>query len=628
MAPTKTLPSLLEVLSGSQGKLYLLLEDRLDPAAPATVFRNPVNIVRCDEVAAVDESLDRIEAGLASGLHAAGLVSYELGYALERRLTPLMPPLRGAPLLWFGLFETPEMIAAPALDEAFARIGPPRPLRELRPGHSRAEHVAKVTRILGLIAAGDLYQANLTFPMVFQYEGDPLTLYGALRTRQPVAHGGFASLGDRSVLSVSPELWIRTIGDQATMRPMKGTAPRGSTQGADEEAKSALIADDKQRAENLMIVDLLRNDLARICEPATVRVPALFTAESYPTFHTLTSTVTGKLRLDLSLRAKLSALFPCGSIVGAPKIRAGEVVRALEPEPRGFYTGALGHIAPNGDLNFNVSIRTAVLSAEGDGRYGVGGGIVADSNPDAEYDEALLKARVLTRLADDFELIETFRWSGQTGFVRLSLHLDRLGASAQQLGFEFDRCAAELALEKRESSWKVDGDDRRVRLLLGRTGRTTVTGSVAPRGQIEPLKVLLSDHRVDPGDPYLRHKTTWREVYDSEHGRAATLGADEILFLNRRGEVAEASRSTVFAELDGRLVTPPLSCGLLPGVLRQVMISEGRAFEVVLTVEDLKQAASLYLGNSLHGLRPMVLHPGATFSLAPLRSVGVARRPD
>ncbi|MDE2016642.1 MAG: aminodeoxychorismate synthase component I [Hyphomicrobiales bacterium] len=359
------------------------------------LFRDPATVVRCDDPSRIDEAFEEIERGLARGLHAAGLISYELCYALEPRLASLMPPSRKVPLIWFGLFREPDEIAAGALDDAIAALGPPRPITDLREGRGRADHARLVARVLDLVAAGDVYQVNLTFPMRFRHSGEPLSLYGALRAAQPVAHGGFARFDGTSVISVSPELWIETVSSLATTRPMKGTAARGGDQAADAAAKQALEADPKQRAENLMIVDLLRNDLSRVSIPGTVRVPDLFAVETYPTFHALTSTVTARLRPGVGLRDRIAALFPCGSVVGAPKIRAAEIIRMMEPEPRGFYTGALGRISPRGDMKFNVAIRTATISADGEGEYGVGGGIVADSDPNAEYDEALLKAKIL-----------------------------------------------------------------------------------------------------------------------------------------------------------------------------------------------------------------------------------------
>ena len=595
----------------------MLLEDRLDRAAPARLYHDPVSIIRCDDAAEIDAALAEIGRGAAADLHAAGFLSYELGYALEPRLAPLMPPVRDTPLLWFGLFEKPRLLSATILDRAFAEHGPPPPITQLTPGHDRDQHTAKVLRILDLIGAGDVYQVNLTFPIRFRYPGDPLALYGALRTGQPVAHGGLVAMGDRTVLSASPELFLEVTGGRATVRPMKGTAARGADADADRAATAALRFDPKQRAENLMIVDLIRNDLARVSARGGVRTPELFNIETFPTFHALTSTVTAQLRPGLDLRAILAALFPCGSIVGAPKIRAGEVIADLEAGPRGVYTGAIGAISPAGDIDFSVAIRTAVVGADGEGRYGVGGGIVADSDPDAEYDEALLKARLLAELATDYGLIETFRWSARGGFVRLSAHLDRLAASAGQLGFTFRRPEVLEALAQRHNSLSRGDGDRRIRLVLTRDGGLTIADAAVDARPDRTLRLGVAEDRLDAGDAYLRHKTTRRAVYERAFVQASGLGLDEAVLLNRDGAVADGSRNSVFAELGGRLVTPPLDDGALPGVLRATLIAEGRAVEGRLTLDTVRGATRWFVGNSLHGLRAARLIDGPAMGGAP-----------
>ena len=586
---------------------FVLLEDRLALAPGGWLYRDPVEVVRCDAPADVEAAFRRIEAGLASGLHAAGLMTYELGYALEPSLAPSIPPDRTLPLLWFGLFAAPLRLDGGALDAAFGGLAPPPPIAGLTAGHGRAEHVAKVRQILALIAAGDIYQVNLTFPMRFAFAGDPLALYAALRAAQPVAHGGFVAWEDTTVLSVSPELFVEIADGRATTRPMKGTAARGDNPAADAAARTALLADPKQRAENLMIVDLLRNDLSRIAVPGTVRSPALFTAETYPTFHALTSTVNAQLRPGVGLREQMVALFPCGSIVGAPKIRAAEVIRALEADPRGAYTGAIGAIAPSGDTAFNVAIRTAVIGAEGQCVYGVGGGVVADSVPDAEYEEALLKGRVLSRLTEDYGLIETFRWSVDRGFVRLPDHLDRMTASALRLGFRFERAEAERRLTTLAEGWRASGEDRRVRVELRRTGSIDIGHPALAGAPESPLRLLLADVLLDAGDPFLRHKTTRREAHETAFAQAAAQGLDEAILLNRAGRLADGSRNSLFMQRDGRLVTPPVAEGALPGVLRAALISDGRAVEGSLGLDDLAASQALFVGNSLHGLRPATI---------------------
>ncbi len=593
-----------EMLSG----VCVLLEDRLSPGADAHLYHAPKEIICCTLASEVDGAFAAIERGLAAGLHAAGLLSYEFGYALEPKLRGALRADDDTPLLWFGLFDPPLAIPAATLDEVFAHAGPPAPLEDVRYGHDLATHVRKVDEVLGFIRNGDIYQANLTFPISFQYEGDPLRLYAALRSRQPVSFGGFASLGDRTVLSVSPELFFDVTGNVAATRPMKGTSPRGMNAQEDDELRRALREDPKQCAENLMIVDLLRNDLSRIAEFGSVKVPSLFEVETYPGFHAMSSTVTATLRSGTSLRDRFTALFPCGSIVGAPKIRAAEILRDLEVEPRGFYTGALGCIAPGGDMRFNVAIRTAVICGDGIGRYGVGGGIVAQSRPGDEYAEALLKARVLTGLVEPVDLIETFRWQADGGFVRLCHHLDRLSRSAAILGFSINRgdIEAELATFA-ERAYRAGETPLRVRLLLHQNGKISITNGALPIAKPGPLRVGLAEARLDPGDPFLRHKTSLRDTYEAAFARATEAGLDEAIFLNTRGDVAEASRNTIFVASERQLLTPPLSSGVLPGVLRHALIQSGEAREQVMSLTDVSNAPKWFLGNSLHGLREATL---------------------
>ena len=577
---------------------FVLLEDR-SGAGQALLFADPVEIIAATEPAGIAEAFARIEAGLARGLHAAGFLSYELGYAFEPRLAGLLPAQRSLPLLWFGLFEAPRSIEPAALDRDFAAECPP-PLEDLTFGLDEAGHAAVVRRVLDYLHAGDAYQVNLTFPIRFRYPGGPLALYGALRASQPVAHGGIVATGKASILSVSPELFIETAGGRAVTRPMKGTGARGPDAPADEVARASLRADPKQRAENLMIVDLLRNDLGRISEQGSVEAPALFSVETYPGFHTLTSTVTSQLRPGLSLLEQMQALFPCGSVTGAPKLRAMEIIRELEATPREIYTGSIGMIAPNGDLSFNVAIRTATLLPDGDGVYGVGGGIVVDSRPAEEYAECRLKARVLTDLAEDYGLIETLRWSG--GYVRLALHLERLTVSAAALDFRFDRGRAIEQLDEVAASFSAE-EERRVRCELHRDGTLQITTAPMPPEADRALRIAIASQRVDAGDPFLRHKTTRRAIYQRAFVEASAQGCDDALLLNRQGFVTETSRSTIFVERDGMLLTPPLEHGLLPGVLRREFIESGAAHEAPLRLDDLKRAGRWFVGNSLRELQ-------------------------
>ena len=362
----------------------------------ALLFQRPVRQIVARTHAEVPAALDALDVALADGLHVAGLVSYEAGEALAPYPFPERPS--SVPLVWFGAYdgviEVDSAGVKAALPDSAVRVA--NPAFALAPEAYRAA-VAAVRR---RIRAGDVYQINLTAPISFHLDGDPLALYAALRRRQSVAYGAFLRLPGVSVASVSPELFFRVDpegeGRTITARPMKGTAPRAASARADDALADALRASPKDRAENLMIVDLLRNDLARVSETGSVRVPALFQAERYETVTQMTSTVTATLRPETGLADAFRALFPCGSVTGAPKLRAMQIIRELESAPRGVYCGSIGHAAPDGTAAFNVAIRTAVVTDDGAGRYDVGSGIVWDSDPDAEYAECLLKAQVLT----------------------------------------------------------------------------------------------------------------------------------------------------------------------------------------------------------------------------------------
>jgi para-aminobenzoate synthetase component I len=362
------------------------------PMASGTLFARPLEIIQADQPEDLPAAFDALERARHSGRWLAGFAGYELGYLMDARLRPLLPPKRTTPLLQFGVFDAPSASAphiAAAQDLAsHAALSPFTPAWDL------ARYRAAFDQVHAYIEAGDVYQVNLTFPLIAQVTGAPLGLYLALAARQPVAHGAFVDLGGPTLLSRSPELFFR-IDETGRIetRPMKGTSPRGRDAAEDDARRDWLAKDPKNRAENLMIVDLLRNDLARIAELGSVRVPELFQVETFATVHQMTSRVEAQLRPGLSLLDLFMALFPCGSITGAPKIRAMEIIRALEPAPREAYCGAIGWISPTGAMEFNVAIRTLLLPGDGTARLNVGGGVVHDSTAEAEYEEALWKTR-------------------------------------------------------------------------------------------------------------------------------------------------------------------------------------------------------------------------------------------
>ena len=593
---------------------YVLLDDSLTPAGRSLLYTDPERVVAAyapDEVAG---ALDQVEAGLAQGLHAAGFFAYELGYCLEPKLKRLVPEGRRVPLLWLGLFRAPRPLddrGARAWLDAHGAAGPAT-ISGLKLSWTREHYDQAFATVQDYIAAGDVYQINLTLKYHFAFAGDPIALYAALRRTQRVAYGALIHTSEFDILSLSPELFFRREGKHISARPMKGTAPRGRTPREDARLKTWLAVDEKQRAENLMIVDLLRNDLGRVAKIGSVEVTDLFTVETYRSVHQMTSGISAELRSDMGLKDMLRALFPCGSVTGAPKVRAMEIISELEAAPRGVYTGAIGHIAPSGDAQFNVAIRTVVLAGDR-GEMGIGSGIVADSKADSEFDECLLKAQFLTKLDAPFELIETLRFERARGFHLLERHLARLQSSAAHFGYPFSREAVLAALDA--EALRVEVPVALVRLLLGEDGAITVTSTPITLPTKDTVwRFVISDQRLDEKDPFFYHKTTRRQFYERELERQKALtGCDEVVFLNSKGELTEGTRTNLFVELDGRLFTPALTCGLLPGTLREELLDLPRAAasEAVLTPQDLIGADRIYLGNSVRGLIPAeLMRPG------------------
>ncbi len=375
----------------------VLLDDSLTPGGSSYLFRSPIEIICAFEANEVSAALSKIEYAAHQGHYVAGFFAYELGYLFEERLIDLLPACGSGPLLWVGVYERTSVLAPEEIGAWLqSHENDPYTLEYTGTTLDRPTYTDLFDRVKHYIAAGDIYQLNLTFKADFSFSGSPLALYCALRKRQNVSYGGVILTPDFNILSLSPELFIRIKDRMIQGRPMKGTAPRGDTPERDEDLKVWLKTDDKSRAENLMILDLLRNDISRIAEIGSVNVPDMFTIETFSTLHQMTSGVQAKLRPGIGLHHIIRSLFPCGSITGAPKIRAMEIIRELEHEPRGIYTGAMGMISPDGDMCFNVAIRTAVISKDGSGRIGIGSGLVSDSKADDEYDECLLKLRFLT----------------------------------------------------------------------------------------------------------------------------------------------------------------------------------------------------------------------------------------
>lgn len=583
---------------------FVLLDNSSADGGASLFFRDPLEIICASEPDEVPGALQQIEAALAAGHYVAGYFAYETGYVLEPKLAHLMPKDRKVPLIWFGVYAAPDEMTSRQVADWLAghTLSHTYQFTDVTLAWPRDAYVSRFARVQEMIGSGDIYQLNLTFKARFALTGSPLAFYRDMRQRQRVAYGGIVDTGAATILSASPELFIEQHGRVIETRPMKGTASRAGREDADAEQRRILSTDVKQRAENLMIVDLMRNDLGRIAEIGSVSVTDLFTVETFRTLHQMTSGVRATLKDGVGLRDLLDAIFPPGSVIGAPKIRAMELISEIETEPRGVYCGAIGYIAPQGQSVFNVAIRTPVVFRDGTGEMGIGSGVVYDSEGGKEYDECLLKLKFLTDPPKSFELIETLLYDGAKGYVLRDRHIARLAASARFFHFPYDGAGVAGALDGAVRD--KQSERLRVRLLLAEDGRVTVTSTpLPPQPKDWVMRYVISQTRLSSADPFLYHKTTRRELYDKEWQEAHdTLGADEVIYLNDKGELAEGSRTTIFIEKGGKLLTPHLAAGLLPGTLRAELLASGCVSEAALTLADLHAADKIHLGNSVRGL--------------------------
>jgi len=584
---------------------FLLLDDAAaPPGTPASrLYTKPREVILARAVDEVCPALARADAALAAGHHLAGWIAYEAAAAFEPRAAAAIGQLPPEPLVWLGVFGPPRRLTAPetaaCLDEAMGGTARRGEIAGLRFAETEADYHRKIAQLQEAIGAGEIYQLNYTFSVGIDVAGDTLALYRRLRGAQPVAFGAVIDTGETRILSLSPELFLRSRGGRLEARPMKGTAARGPTLEDDRTRAAALRADPKERAENLMIVDLLRNDLSRVAVPGSVEVPGLFTVETYKTVLQMTSRITARRSEDVAFSELIAALFPCGSVTGAPKLRAMELIGAVEDAPRGVYTGAIGWAEPGGDLCLSVPIRTLVGHAGGEIRFGLGSGIVADSRAADEYEECRLKAQFLRAEPGDPALIETLAWVPETGYRLLERHLGRLADSAAYFGYYCDMAAVRRRLTALADALDTPAT---VRLLLDRGGEIAATAR--PRADWpEPVRILLRPLAIASGDPLLRHKTTARDHYELPLAEAlAADAADEVVFVTAQGVLTEGARSNLFVSHGGELLTPPETDGLLPGVLRAELLASGKAREKQLHPGELNTADAIYVGNAARGL--------------------------
>lgn len=589
----------------------MLFKARLDDLRPnrqrSAAFADQVGQLEARRVEEVEGIIAQVEEAAAGGLWAVGYIGYEAAPAFDRNLQvrPRGSYHRDLPLVWFGLYATRTINPGFDADLGSYQLGAWEWVDE------RSHFEADVARIRELIAAGDTYQTNYTSRLRTRFSGDALALYKDLAEAQSGGYGTFLDTGRFRIASASPELFFDRYPlcdgvDQLITRPMKGTIRRGRWSTEDEYRRGQLAESEKDRAENLIIVDLLRNDLGRVAEFGTVGVDALMALERYDTVWQMTSTISAEVEATLSLGEVLGGLFPCGSITGAPKVRTMEIIAELESEPRGVYTGAIGFVSPPGvsgpRASFSVGIRTVVIDTHtGEAEYGVGGGITFGSDPSAEYKEAALKAKILTYGRPNYQLLETMRWSPAGGWYWIEEHLDRLLEAAGYFGVTVDREDVRRRLDA-----AVDGpSELRVRLTVDRTGAIVV--AVQPLADLESpgVAVAVDSVAVDRSSPFLFHKTTRRELYEA--ARARHPRAEDVLLVNEIGEITESTVANVAVKLDDGWYTPPIESGCLPGVFRRVLLEQGEIEERAITISDLRRCEGLALLNSVRMWRAAFL---------------------
>jgi len=601
-----------EIVAATPGSV-LLQTSRFDASNRYSyLFLHPAKTIAASTLDEIPALFQQIEQAIANGHYVAGYMSYECGYHFERFNAVNLSP-QPLPLAWFGIYNQPFIYDH--ADARFTGEEPPTPTNNILPKEnptrftdnatltiSEAEYCKRIEKIKEYIQAGDTYQVNFTDSVSMQTTASPASAFAMLTESQPVSYSAFINIAGHHILSLSPELFFRIESGRITTRPMKGTMPRGLDLAEDAQQAIKLQNDPKNRSEHVMIVDLLRNDLGRICTMGSVHADDLFSVERYETLLQMTSTISGTLQPNLRYYDIFKAIFPSGSITGAPKIHTMQLIRELERAPRGIYTGAIGFISPNNSAVFNVAIRTLVLK-DGIAQMGVGGGIVADSTPAEEYRECLLKAVFLTRSRHPFQLIETMLCR-HTQLRFLDMHLDRLESSATYFDIPFDRTSIKSQVTATTNQLQPE-ESHRIRLLLDSSGNMTLTAEkLSPQSEASKISVRLSPTHTNSTDIFLRHKTTNREQYNTDYAQARADGYEEVIYINERNEVTEGAISNIFIQQDNKLLTPPLTSGVLPGIYRRHLLETNpTAEERILTIHDLETAEAIFLCNSVRGMR-------------------------
>ena len=592
----------------------VVLQDHTSGAQRWLAFGRPVEIVAAHRVDAVIPSLCEVKRAVARGMYAVGFVTYEAGAAMDGALRTHAPGR--LPLVWFGLYATAEIVTLAAFPSGRHRTG------RWRASVPAAEYEGVIDRIKRDIAAGETYQVNFTMRLRSAFAGDPWSLFLALEETQRGRYCAYLNLGQFHICSASPELFFSLQGRRLLCRPMKGTIQRGACAAQDAVLVDTLKNSAKNRAENVMIVDMIRSDVGKIATAGTVHVTELFQVEKFPTILQMTSAIEAEVSPDIV--AIFRSLFPCASITGAPKVRTMEIIHRLEPQRRDIYTGAIGLVCPDGSAQFNVAIRTVLIdAAAGVATYGVGGGVVWDSVARDEYAECRQKARVLFTEFSRFEIVETILWDRIAGYHLLDGHLDRLGDAARYFGCKFSRRRVYAVLMNHAIA--TDSQRVKVRVLLGRAGMVAIES--APVEALRGARVGIARRPISTRSPFVCHKTTNRQIYDAALRMARRDSGElhDVLLWNDAGLVTESCYANVVVDLDGRLVTPGLGQGLLPGVFRRALIEQRVIEERDVTLADLRRADRLFLVNSVRGW--MALKNSATDENWRIESEGSFRLP-
>jgi para-aminobenzoate synthetase/4-amino-4-deoxychorismate lyase len=567
------------------------------------LFLNPKEIITCIDGDKIKNCFLKLEEFISKGYYAAGFLSYEAGLFFEEILKKNFANRNNFPLLWFGIYDSPVIYGPLDIKENPSIDFNQYSLNSKRLNITQADYIKNISKIKKYIAKGESYQINYTVKYKFHLQGPSQGLFIDLCRKQHVHYAAFIDCGNFQILSLSPELFFKRDRNRIILKPMKGTLNRGCVLQEDYVKAQQLKESLKNRAENIMIVDLIRNDIGRISIDGGVNTKSIFDVEKYDTLFQMTSTIVSRLRKDIRWYELFKNIFPSGSVTGAPKIRTMQIIKSLEKEPRYLYTGSIGFISPEKKAVFNVAIRTAIINKKTQqAEMGIGSGIVWDSDAKKEYEECKLKSKFLTESYIDFQLIETMCWSYLEGFFLLDYHLKRLGDSARYFGFSFKRETIIKQLNR-----KVDFFNKsnryRLRLLLYRDGRVKIETRILTELN-GVVRITFSKNRTNSADNFLFHKTTRRKLYNDEYKKYSQEGFYDVIFLNEKNQITEGTISNVFIKKNGIFYTPPLNCGLLEGTFRKFLFRNKKFLikEKILYKDDIIEADKIYLTNAVRGM--------------------------